>query len=234
MRALILSDIHANWPALQSINEKVDRVIFAGDAVNYGPEPGNCVEWVLKHATYAVSGNHDSAISHGTDPHCSAPYREAASLVAKIHAKRLSAAHTWFLSGLPLRQYANFGGACFEVVHSSPKEPLYGYHTVEELTSILEHIDVDVLVVGHTHLPCITRVGLKLLINPGSVGQPKDGDPRASYAIWEDGHAEIRRVEYPIDRTIEGLRELDLPAHVFEQLRSTLILGRDPARPVIA
>jgi putative phosphoesterase len=225
MKILIVSDIHANWPALSAISESSDQVFFLGDAVNYGPHPTQCVEWVEGRATFAVTGNHDRAIAKNVDPHCSKPYAAAAAAVGAIHKEMLGERHKAFLAGLPLFERVSIHGTTFGLVHSSPDDPLYGYHSEAELLEVLPDLDVDVLLVGHTHLPCVRRAGKKMLINPGSVGQPKDGDPRACYAVWEDGEGSIRRAEYPVERTIQDLRAMDLTREVFELLAGTLQTG---------
>jgi protein phosphatase len=225
MRILIVSDIHANWPALRAIEERADAVFFLGDAVNYGPNPQECVQWLRRNATYAVKGNHDEFIAKGFDPRCSAPYRRAAAEVGRIHAGVLGPNDKAFLGGLPIRERVQLGETTFGLVHASPSQPLYGYRTEDQLAQLLPSLGIDVLLVGHTHLPFVRRVGSQLLINPGSVGQPKDGDPRASCAIWEDGEAEIRRVEYDIEEAIAGIRNLDLPIDVQEFLTNGLRTG---------
>jgi diadenosine tetraphosphatase ApaH/serine/threonine PP2A family protein phosphatase len=102
---------------------------------------------------------------------------------------------------------------------------LFGYYSVDQLVEQMETVSSDVLLVGHTHLPTICRVGRKLIINPGSVGQPKDEDPGASYAIWEDGRAEIRRIDYPVEETCRGLSRMDLSPDVADLLETWLRNG---------
>lgn len=227
MKLLILSDVHANWPALQAIEESADAILFVGDAINYGPTPSPCVKWVKDHAAFAVCGNHDYAIPRDADPQCSELYRQAASEVGAVHRRELSPEHSDFLKGLPLTETFTVGGARFLAVHASPSNPLYGYYPPQDIESQAAGLRVDVLCVGHTHLPAVLPFQGKLLINPGSVGQPKDGDPRASYAVWEDGKAEIRRVAYDIEAACRGLDMLGVSAKTAGMLKRVLRSGGD-------
>ena len=226
MRVLIVSDIHANWAALRSIRESVDHVLFLGDVVNYGPKPRECVEWVDRNASLTVSGNHDRAVSKGWEPRCSAPYQRAATHIKEVHRKLLAPSHLGYLASLPLRVSIHLGRVFFEMAHSSPYDPLYGSYSEHDLLELLPLLQADVLVVGHSHTPYVVRVGKKLLINPGSVGQPRDGDPRASYAIWEDGDAQIRRIEYPVSETVREVKQMPIPNDVRNLLVQNLETGK--------
>lgn len=227
MKALIVSDVHSNWHALSAIKENADRTFFVGDAVNYGPSPEPCVQWLHVRASLAVSGNHDYAISHDADPRCSAPYREAAEAMGRDNRAKLSTGCMDLLRGLPLTAETTFGGVRFYAVHSAPSDPLFGYYPPEVLEEQIGSIEADVILVGHTHLPFVRRVGEKWLVNPGSVGQPKDGDPRASYAVWEDGQIELRRVAYDIEATCRELATAAAPRNVVEMLQHVLRTGGD-------
>src|SRR5206468_12642478 len=123
----------------------------------------------------------------------------------------------------------------FLLVHASPRDPLDEYAPAdgEFWSRRLQLVDVEVVCVGHTHHPYVLEVGDKLVINPGSVGQPRDGDPRASYAILEDFKVELKRIEYPIEDTIRTIEESSLPDQAKAKLIEVYRNGgqRPPAAP---
>ncbi|MFQ3593818.1 MAG: metallophosphoesterase family protein, partial [Gemmataceae bacterium] len=102
------------------------------------------------------------------------------------------------------------------LVHASPRDPLDEYSPPDPdfWSRRLAHIDTDVVCVGHTHHPYVLEAEGKRVINPGSVGQPRDNDPRASYAIIQDGQVQLKRVPYPIEETIRTINESPLPPAV--------------------
>jgi putative phosphoesterase len=229
MRLLIVSDIHANIAALESIVERADAVAFLGDAVDYGPRPAECISWLREHAQWAVRGNHDNAVGNNADPRCAPAYREMALTTWELHRRLLGPEDKAFLQELPLEAYFEFGGAQFYAVHAAPSDPLFRYLPPDlsdaDLAAELAHVEADVVLLGHTHAPFVRRVGGKLVANPGSVGQPKGGDPRAAYAVWEDGEVSLRRSAYPVEETIRQLEAQPLPEEVLRDLAYVLRTG---------
>jgi diadenosine tetraphosphatase ApaH/serine/threonine PP2A family protein phosphatase len=112
-------------------------------------------------------------------------------------------------------------------VHATPSDPHYGRldPDSDEWAVELERINADVLLVGHSHVPFVRRVGDKLVVNPGSVGQPRSGDAHASYAVWQDGIFTLRTTPYPIGATIEKIRSLRYPLPVEQKLINALRTG---------
>lgn len=229
MRLLIVSDIHANKTPLEYLCERADRVVFLGDAVDYGPCPVECVAWVREHAHIAVRGNHDHAVANNEDSRCSPAYREMAEATCTLHRRLLGPAEAAFLQHLPTEARFELGGASFYAVHAAPSDPLFKYlpHDMadEELAEEIAHIEADVILMGHTHRPFVRRVGGKWIVNPGSLGQPKDGDPRAAYAVWGDGEVTLCRCAYPVEETIRQLRSQPLPLGIIESLARVLRTG---------
>jgi putative phosphoesterase len=229
MRLLIVSDIHANIAALQAIREDVDAVAFLGDAVDYGPFPAECISWLRERVGFAVRGNHDNAVGYDEDPRCAPMFREMAEATRQVHRSILSPVDLGYLRSLPLTTEFEFGGARFCAVHAAPTDPLYRYMppdaTDEMWGAEVANVGAGVLLVGHTHHPFVRTVGATTVVNPGSVGQPKHGDPRAAYALWEDGRVTLRRVEYPVEETVRALRALPLPADVLADLVNALHTG---------
>ena len=221
MKILIISDIHGNWPALQAVlaaEPQVDRVICLGDLVNYGPHPAECVRWAQANVLPGsiVQGNHDRAVGCNEDPRCSAPYRHLAEAMQRVAVGRLDASERSYLAGLPAGLAMKLGNARCFLCHAIPSDPLYSYLEIQSPRERWEHeIAVagrpDFLLVGHTHRPFVRLHGTTMLVNPGSVGQPKDRNPRASYALWRDGDVFVRRVAYDIAGVAKDLADLASP-----------------------
>ncbi len=218
MRILILSDVHSNWPALAAIQESFDACLFVGDLVDYGTNPVPCLNWLIANATAAVRGNHDHAVAQRIRSAGDRGFRRLAAACRDLHWQLLDANQLKFLGRLPLTKTIELDGRRFYLVHASPRDPLDEY--VEESADAWERrlkgIDADIICVGHTHRPFAMQVGTQLLVNPGSVGQPRDGDPRASYAIYENGAVTIRRVAYDVEATIDQMRTVGLDPWVVE------------------
>jgi protein phosphatase len=146
-------------------------------------------------------------------------------------------AHAWLsetvkagMQAWPLTATATFGGARFYVAHGSPADPLCGRLDITtapeaELHRLFDAIDADVFLLGHTHLPALRRFGDKLLINPGSLGQPRYGTPDPTYAVWDDGRVQIKHLHYPHEAVAQKLRLLPLNPEVTEQLTGILEMG---------
>lgn len=214
MKLLILSDIHGNWPALKAIvaqEKSYDRVLCLGDIVNYGPHPMDCVRWVRDHVDpgWIVQGNHDRALGLDEDPCCSASYREMAAAMQQYTAGALEDWAKSYLANLPATAAPAIGGSSFFLCHAAPSDPLYAYVPRENLgqwedeTVFAGH--PDYLFVGHTHLGFVRQFDETTIVNPGSAGQPKDGDPRAAYALWDNGFIEHRRAHYDIRSVVHDL-----------------------------
>jgi diadenosine tetraphosphatase ApaH/serine/threonine PP2A family protein phosphatase len=114
---------------------------------------------------------------------------------------------------------------------STPRNHLYCYTLTpqasdEHVRGQVSRVSADCVLLGHTHWPMIRRIGRQLVVNPGSVGQPRDGDPRASFAVIENGYVALKRVAYDVERTVRGLRGLPLPAEIADRLVSILRAGR--------
>jgi putative phosphoesterase len=213
MRILLLADIHGNWPALQAITEPHDVCLCLGDLVDYGLEPGPCIEWARDRARVTVRGNHDHGVAQNVPVVGRNGYKYLTGVTRPLSRERLGPAEMRFLARLPVSRLLTLNKTRFFLVHATPRDPLdeYAPPDVEFWQRRLQNIEADVICVGHTHQPYVLEVGDKLVINPGSVGQPRDGDPRASYAIVEDFKVELRRVEYPVEETVRTVEQSSLP-----------------------
>ncbi len=249
MKVLIISDVHANLWALRAVMHgagPVDYVLCAGDLVSYGPEPRATLDLLRAAGPIVVRGNHDHAVACGADPQASPAKQRLALAMRDWTRSQLSCADVAWLARLPLHLTWEVGGTRFAVVHATPHNHLYDDRLRPEaspdlIRELTTGIDADVLVVGHTHWPLLQRVepdcrkagspseaarGDLQIVNPGSVGQPLDGDPRASYALWEDGKLTLRRAEYDQQPVLAALDALPLESHLREALIRILRLAR--------
>jgi len=235
MKVLIVSDIHGNWPALRAVLEaesSASQILCLGDLVNYGPMPVECAAWAKEISSEAIilQGNHDRALGLDADPHCSAIYAAFAAAMQKITARMLASEHKRFLAELqPVQRFQLGQTNCF-ACHASASDPLYHYLPPGAAVALWESElmvaqQPDFLFYGHTHLPMKTRLLRTLVVNPGSVGQPKDGDSRAAYAVWENGEVTLRRVAYDVEETIRAYAGLGLAPHIEHSLCAVLRSG---------
>jgi putative phosphoesterase len=232
MRILIVSDIHANYDALSALEETYDELWVLGDLVNYGPEPGPVIDFVRSKAAVMVSGNHDYSIGFNQDPRCSDRFRDMAEATRRYSDTVLGFEQKQFLRQLPLYAEARRGGTSFYLCHAIPSDPLYGYCQAESprWTAELDNINADVILVGHTHHPAVRSIGSRLVVNPGSLGQPKSGGPEACYAIWEDGRMELKSCSYPLEPAVEKVQALPIQAALRDELSAILRTGKVPTR----
>lgn len=233
MRILIFSDLHANLEALialHTVEKPPDAVLFLGDIVGYGPDPAACLAWVRANVPYAVRGDHDDAAVTGGEFSSPAEFREPASATREHTLRQLKPADLAYLAGLPTTLSVELSGTRFFLAHGSPRQPLgpgLDIATTPEnvLRSELEGIGADVVLLGHTHVPSIRRIGKMHLVNPGSLGQPRHGLPSATFAAWEDGHLQIHHIDYDPKPTQNKLALMSLDPDIQERLSELLERG---------
>ncbi|MCA9077186.1 MAG: metallophosphoesterase family protein [Planctomycetaceae bacterium] len=208
MRILVIADIHSNWHALDAIREPFDACLFVGDIVDYGTDPVRCITWAKNHVTAGIRGNHDHAVAQRITARGGRGFRRLAAATRPLQWDLIDQKRLKYLARLPVTQHVEVGGLSFFLVHATPRDPMDEYLTddIDAWNDRLQTVKADFVCVGHTHIPCHLQLNDKQLLNPGSVGQPRDGDPRAAYAIIEDGKVHLRRVEYDIDATLEQMR----------------------------
>jgi predicted phosphodiesterase len=231
MRVAVISDIHSNLHALEAVladiqAEAPDEVWCLGDIVGYGAQPNECVDAVREAVRLSLSGNHDLAVLGTIDV---AAFSGDAGAAARWTRTVLGESQAEWLGGL--KPSADRAG--FQLFHGSPRDPVWDYVLSEEIAkaSILQ-TTAPLLLVGHSHIalalrwdgeqmsgglaPAGTEVDLgggRFVLNPGSVGQPRDGDPRAAWLLIDEeaGRAAFRRVPYPIVRAQAAIRAHGLP-----------------------
>jgi len=223
MKILVLADIHANWPALAAIRESYDACFFLGDLVDYASSPVPCVEWIQQHVTAAVRGNHDHAVAQRIVARGGTGFRRLAAATRPLQWKALESRHLKFLARLPVTLNLQLGGIRFALVHATPRDPMDEYLIDDPAAwqARVNGTDADIVLVGHTHIPFRLDLDGIQVVNPGSVGQPRDGDPRAAWLeldldAWE---AIYRRTEYDIGGAAAAIRAARLPASLAERLQ---------------
>jgi len=240
MRVAVVSDIHSNLHALDAVLEAVDReqpdaVWCLGDIVGYGPRPDECCRIVEERAAICLGGNHDLGVRGDVDIDNFAPDAAAAALWTR---GVLGEGAKAFLDRLD--PTAETDGA--QLFHASPRDPVWEYILTDQAAAAaLEDTSAPLVLVGHSHVPLAvtvargelagghapagTEVSLgdnRWLLNPGSVGQPRDGDARAAWLLLDldAGQASFRRVDYAIAETQAEIREAGLPPILGERLSS--------------
>jgi predicted phosphodiesterase len=239
MRILVISDIHANYTAFETVLKHAegnwDYVWCLGDVVGYGPDPNECVERLRELPHLCLAGNHDWAALGRLDIRT---FNPDARRAVDWTRETLTDENTRWLKALP----TTFVIGQYTLVHASPREPIWEY-ILEPLVAALNfpHFETPYCLVGHTHQPVIYELisdhgdtevhkpvydkllhfnGHRQIINPGSVGQPRDADPRAAYAIldFERNTWEPRRIDYDVTATQKRMRDYDLPERLIARL----------------
>jgi putative phosphoesterase len=216
MRVGLISDIHGNRVALDAVladMPSVDTLVCAGDVVGYNPWPAECVDAVRERSIPTVMGNHDRAVA-GDD---SFSFNSQAGAGVRYARETLSQDDIEWLRTLPDERRAVDDR--LKLVHGHPDDP-DRYTFPEDFAAGLLG-DEDVLVLGHTHLQHHAVFEDGIVVNPGSVGQPRDGDPRAAYAVLDldSMTVEQRRTQYDIDRVVEAVADAGLPSDIGTRLR---------------
>ena len=238
MRVALLSDVHANLPALEAVLAEIDStarvgaIWVTGDTVGYGADPSDVIALLRERGAVLVQGNHDRAVSTGEGIDW---FHDRAAIAVRMHAKWLSAEERDFLGGLPLTATIER----FTLCHGSIRDPLWEYVTTASAAAAsLAEAATPFACNGHTHVPALYveddegvrlmspgtgvthALGPRAMLNPGSVGQPRDGDPRAAYAVLdtEAGTATFYRASYPIDEAQRRIRARGLPEMFAERL----------------
>ncbi len=213
----VLSDVHGNKPALDAVltdMPPVDQLVCAGDLVGYNPWPNECTQWAREQDIPTVSGNHDRAAVTETGFRFNGAARAGIEYTREV----LDHQSIEWLRSLPARERVADGSVV--IVHGHPDDPDRYTFPHEFSERLLETVDGSVLVMGHTHKQAAEQFSSGIVMNPGSVGQPRDGDPRAAYAIvdTEALSVELCRVEYDIDRVAAAIRDVGLPESLADRL----------------
>ena len=213
MKTLLLSDIHGNYEALKQIlkQEKYDNLIFLGDAVDYGPQPAEVLDFLKSESDHNLMGNHDYAVAFDEDCHCALAMHHLSEFTReKISKKVLGKEDIDLLKTFKKRDEFEIDGMKVLAMHASPYNDLFGYLFSTEAEMVSKDPELkkyDLIMVGHTHFPMIYK---SRIINPGSAGQPRDGISSPWYAIMETDPFQLsfRRFRYDSAKTLSLLGNL--------------------------
>ena len=229
MRVAIISDIHSNLEALQSVlfaidDLRPDSIYCLGDIVGYGPYPNECVALVRERCAASVKGNHDSGVLGETPL---AYFNQYGRRAVEWTKDRITSGNLAYLERLPLTQVIDD----ITLAHASPMKPEQWNYVFAwpEAKKAFRAFATTLCFIGHTHVPVmvgedskinIFRKNCRHLINVGSVGQPRDGNPRASFCMLdtESWTCELLRVEYNIERTAQAILDAHLPEFLARRL----------------
>ncbi|PTD94386.1 metallophosphoesterase [archaeon SCG-AAA382B04] len=222
MKVGLISDVHANFPALKQVLEElsdVDFVFCAGDVIGYNPFPSKVISEFREREIDCVLGNHDRAyLEENTEW-----FNSLAARAIDWNIQNTSNSARKYIERLPESLEREVCGKKFYITHGSlrsVKEYIYPSTHSIKLRGMLEETGCDVLVLGHTHVPMIKELDKGFVVNPGSVGQPRDGDKRASYLLMDldEMSFEVKRASYEIDRVVEEIKKTKLPNRLGERL----------------
>jgi diadenosine tetraphosphatase ApaH/serine/threonine PP2A family protein phosphatase len=239
MRCAILADIHANLAALKAVLEDikekggVDEIWCLGDIVGYGPEPGECIKLLQQYNPVCIAGNHDLGAAGKLEL---SYFNPAAAEACQWTSEKLNPVDLRYLEDLP----KTVQKGDFLLVHGSPMDPVLEYVMSNSIAEKnFSYFESQFCLVGHTHVPMaykkekdscasialsenigLVTVGHRMIINPGAVGQPRDGDPRASYGIYnsEGNMFRLQRVEYNVRATQDKMMQAGLPVPLVTRL----------------
>jgi len=235
MRLAVISDIHGNLHALESVwadlqSQAPDAVMCLGDLVGYGAFPNEVIDFVRSRNVPVLMGNYDDGVGYDRDD-CCCVYKDPADDALGHQSLLWTRAHVTserktYLRELPFDRREVIDGRRVRYVHGSPRkinEYLYEDRPESVFRNVARAADCEVLFFGHTHLPYQKQVEGTLFVNTGSVGKPKDGDPRAGYVLADFGpelRIVVRRVAYDVTAAAQAVRDSGLPPHFADLLES--------------
>jgi predicted phosphodiesterase len=233
----VISDVHSNLEALKAVfadirKKRIEKILFLGDAVGYGPDPDECIALLKKTCHTSIMGNHDWAT---IDPKPIEYFNEFAKKAILWTRDNISEGGLKYLRSrkptVSLKKENIF------LVHSTPQEPeeWHYLYTIDDVDKNFHYFNEKICFVGHSHIPFIAErsasgeieihrenkkigSGMKYIVNAGSIGQPRDGEPRACYVRVKDNVIEIIRVRYNIEKTQQKMFKADLPTPLIERL----------------
>ncbi|OLS23540.1 MAG: hypothetical protein HeimC3_24460 [Candidatus Heimdallarchaeota archaeon LC_3] len=225
----VFSDPHSNLLSLQAVLEDmvskypIEKIACLGDIVGYYSQPKQVLEQVLEVSDYIVKGNHDEAACKNIIPN---DFNIFAAQAIQYSIDKISVDDKKVLNNLSPIETVTIDEKSVQFCHGSPQFPLdeYTFNFTSQQDAIFEFmnfIDINILFLGHTHIPYIREVNGKIIANPGSSSQPRDGDNRPSYIVFDikNGLGKIERVSYDYEQIIKMTSEAGLPAQLGERLR---------------
>jgi len=227
LKIAVISDIHSNLEALETVISNLpdyDLLICLGDIVGYGPQPNEVVERLRELTpTIVLLGNHDNAVVTGD----TSDFSHHAAVAVEWTRACLDPKNLTYLSELQPSERVEIANTAVGCYHGSPNDPLSEYvypgMPASSAKELIRKSGARLVLLGHTHVPMLYDLRGDMLGNPGSVGQPRDGDPRASFAIMTVDNSEsysfdIRRIDYEIRKVVEKILDAGLPRFLADRL----------------
>ena len=218
----LISDVHSNATALKAVLSEMDKIgiekiLHAGDIIGYNPYPNETIEMFIGNKITSILGNHDRAIITGDYSEFN-PYAAAALLWTK---KVLSPGNFEYIKSLKNREHFTIDNIHFVAIHGSPRDVDEYIFPVNVSAHFLADAKADVLVLGHTHVQFKKEYSPGIILNPGSVGQPRDENPDAAFAVYDTmtNFAKLKRINYDVEKVIEDMHNAHLPNKLGIRLR---------------
>lgn len=218
----LIADVHSNAVALESVlyamdKMGVERILHAGDIIGYNPYPNETVELFIEHKIISILGNHDRALISG-DYSDFNPYAAASLMWTK---KVISPRNFDYILSLKNREHFTVENMHIVAIHGSPRDVDEYIYPVNVSAHFLAVAKADLLVLGHTHVQFKKEFSLGILLNPGSVGQPRDENPDSAYAVYDTvtGSVRLKRAGYDIEKVIKDMQNAHLPDKLGLRLR---------------
>jgi predicted phosphodiesterase len=220
----ILADIHGNFPALEAVLDRIDylgcdRIVSLGDVAGYYAQPNECIQALRAREIPNLMGNHDHYLVTGAQ----CPRSRSANDCLDYQRSVVSRSNIEWLASSPL--FRSFGE--INMVHGGWQDPLDEYILAPE-ESYFEDRPGRIFLSGHTHIPAVCPFRDRTYANPGSVGQPRDGDPRAAFAILVDGQLRIERVAYDVEATGRAMQKAGFDSYYYRNLAAGTRIGAVP------
>lgn len=235
-RVIIFGDLHANWEALLALQQAEphpDAILCLGDSVGYGPDPKRCLDSVRANVTYLIGGRHDLAIGGASNTESADSHRKDTLFEASWpHTRRLLPdPDCAYLTTLPAELTVEIAGVNFHLTRLPPdnadtENQMLITMSQKQLRERFGHIEAQIILLGGPHIPAMRQIDDRLIICPGSLGQPRYGVSDPTFAAWEDGRVQIHHLHYHPQDTIRKLALLPLDPDYVLRLQSILETGR--------
>ena len=217
----LISDVHANLPALEAVLEDIEtlgaeRIYCAGDIVGYYPFPNETISLFKEKGIVSILGNHDRAVIHFN----TVGMNRLAAEAARWTSENVSAENVDYLKSLRGRMRFKIEGKTIAIYHGSPRDDDEYLYEIDVGPEVIEMCECRYMVTGHTHIPFVRRFENSVIINPGAVGQPRDGNRRASFAVLDTEHGDVSicRRSYDIEAVHRRIADENLPSFLAERL----------------
>jgi putative phosphoesterase len=236
MKIVIISDIHGNYDALSHLPEDYDQLWVLGDLVNYGPQPREVIAFVRSRAAHVVRGNHDHCVGFGQVPRCSPRFRQMAEATRRYTDAVLGEQDKEYLRSLPLHVDVWVDKQRCRLCHVLPSDPPFencpSQIRQREWEDTCRSMGADILLVACGHTPLGRKLGSTVVVNPGSLGQPRSGEAVGYYAVLKHGTLSLRSFYYPVNLTAEKVRAMPISAAIRSELITILRTGLVPPEEV--